>query len=198
MNSFFNILKIAKKFDSKNSNKNQYIYHIKNKSFRGKYIYPLSELKEIYPDIYKKEIKKYETRKQHPKIKIDIINTTWEDCVNFSTLNPIKIFQLEELLGTPGYKNIKDIDVFRFNIKDLKNFDMCLYDDSKSPKNDEAYKKINPNTYKETQFIPNETTKYFIKSKDNQEYPLLFGYITHLLVKGKVPVSKADIINFED
>lgn len=191
-----NILKLAKKFEEKTRSNTQYAYHIKNHNFKGKYIYPLSELEDNYPSIYKKEIKKYEGRENHPKIKIDILDTQWKDCVNFSTLNPIKIFQLEELLEIPGYKNIKNVNIFRFDIKDLEDFDMCLYDDNKSPKKNEAYKKININNYKETKFIPTETAKYFIKSKENNEHPLLFAYITHLLVKGCIPINKADVISY--
>lgn len=178
--------------------KNQFIYHIKNPSFKGKYIYPLSELQTIYPDLYKKEMKKYKGRENHPNIKINILDTSWKDCVNFSTLSPIKIFQLEQLLGVPGYKNIHDVDIFKFDIKDLKNMEMCLYDDNKSPRKDEAYKKININTYKETDFIPTATIKYFVKSKEKNEYPLLFGNVPHVLIKGSIPINKADIINFKN
>ena len=189
------ILRLAKNFEEKT--KNKYVYHIKSTKFKGKYIYPLSELENYHPNIYKKEIKKYKGRESHPEIKINLLNAKWKDCVNFSTINPIKIFQLEELLGIPGYKNGQDVDIFRFNIKDLKDFDMCLYDDNKSPRKDEAYKKININNYKETQFVPVETVKYFIKSKEENEYPLLFGHVIHLLVNDAIPINKADIIKFE-
>lgn len=195
MHNINSILKLAKEFEEKT--KSQFVYHIKSPNFKGKYIYPLSELKNTYPDLYKKEIKKYKGRESHPEINIDILDAQWKDCVNFSTLNPLKIFQLEELLGIPGYKNGEDVDIFRFNIKDLINFDMCLYDDNISPRKKEAYKKININKYKETKFIPIETAKYFIKSKENNEYPLLFGHVTHLLVKNKVPINKASTIHFK-
>lgn len=195
MDHIDNILKLARKFENKT--KNQFVYHIKNSNFKGKYIYPLSELEKSYNDIYKKEIKKYKGRENHPETKISILNAKWKDCINFSTINPLKIFQLEELLGIPGYKNGQDVDVFKFDIKDFKNFDMCLFDDNKSPKKEEAYKKVNINTYKETQFITPETVKYFVKSKENNEYPLLFGHVMHLLIKGNVPINKADIITFK-
>ena len=189
------IIKLAKEFENKT--KNQFVYHLKSPDFRGKYIYPLLKLEEVYPDLYKKELKKYKGRESHPELKIDILNTQWKNCVNFSTLNPYKIFQLEELLGVPGYKNVSGNEFFRFKITDLVDFDMCLYDDNKSPKKQDAYKKISINSYKETEFIPIETAKYFIQSKEKKEYPLLFGNITHLLVKGEIPIDKAKILTFE-
>jgi hypothetical protein len=193
MNTIENLVKIADKFENKSS---KYVYHIKNNDFRGKYIYSLSELQDIYPDLYKKEVKKYKGRENHPEIKIDIIDAKWKDCINLSTLNPMKIFQLEELLGTPGYKTSNNAEIFQFNIKDLSDLTMCLYDDNKSPKNKDAYKKVNEKSYKETQFVPPETTKYFAECKMKNEYPLLFGNVTHLLVFGKIPINKAKILKF--
>src|SRR6267154_1206849 len=89
-------------FAYKIAKETQYIYHIKSKNFKGKYIYPLIELEKIYPDIYKKEIAKYEDRENYPNTKIKLLDCTWKDCVNLSTVDPSKIFHLEELLGIPG------------------------------------------------------------------------------------------------
>ncbi len=196
-----NLIKLAEEFEclaASNVTKSQYAYHIKSPDFKGKCIYPLSVLEEKFPAIYKNEIKKYKGRESHPDIKIDILDAKWRDCISLSTLNPIKIFQLERLLGIRGHEDVSSIDVFQFKIKDLKDFNMCLYDDNKSPKKSEAYKKIDIKSYKETEFVPIETIKYFIKSKEENEYPLLFGNIIHLLVKGIMPIDKAKIISIND
>lgn len=171
----------------------QYVYHIKSDKFKGKFIYPLEELKIIYPDIYKKEISKYKGREAHPNTKIKLLDCQWKDCVNFSTINPIKIFELEELLGI----KTENAEIFRFKISDLSKLDFCLYDDDISPKKEEAYSQITISSYKETQFIPNKTVKYFIECKEKKENPLLFAYIKHLIVNSKIDILKADIIKWK-
>lgn len=194
------ILKLAQSFELEAlgaKNKKQYVYHIRPSKFKGKYIYPLSELEDVYPEIYKNEIKKYKGRESHPETKIGLLDCKWKDCVNFSTLNPIKLFQLEELLGIPGYKNGINTQVFKFNIKDFQDMNFCLYDDNKNPKRSEAYKKVSIVSYKETEFIPSETVKYFAECKEKKEYPLIFGNVTHLLVKGKIDIGKAELIKFK-
>lgn len=173
-----------------------FVYHIKSSNFKGDYIYPLSQLEEVNPSVYKKEIKKYKGRESHPETKIGILDVKWKDCVNFSTVNPIKIFQMEKLLGIPGYKNVKDIEVFCFDIKDLSDFDMCLYDDNKSPKKSDAYKKVTSSSYKEIQFVPIDTVRYFLECKKKNELPLIFGGICHLLIPDKIPIKNAEIIKF--
>lgn len=194
MNYTDNLIRLAKKIENKSE---KYVYHIKAPNFKGKYIYPLSELEATQPSIYKQEMKKYKGRENHPNIKIDILDCQWKDCINLSTLNPIKLFQLARLLGLPGYKNGIDTEIFRFNISDLQDLDMCLYDDNKSPRKSDAYKKIRTNSYKETQFIPVNTTKYYASCKETNEYPLIFGHVLHLMVKGNIPIKLADIIKFE-
>ena len=182
------IVKLAKEFKKQTSA--QYVYHLKRSDFRGKLILPLSKLETNYPDIYKKEIKKYRGRENHPEIKIPLLDCRWKDCVNFSTIDPNLIFQLEDLLGI---KN--DIPkIFRFDIHDLKDFDMCLYDDNFSPRKSEAYKKVSDKSYKETLSVPAETVKYFAECKEKKEAPLIFGYVPHLLVRGNIPIKLAGII----
>ncbi len=56
------ILKLATLFENKIASKNQFVYHIKPNNFKGKIIYPLSELETICPSLYKSEIKKYKGR----------------------------------------------------------------------------------------------------------------------------------------
>ena len=175
----------------------KFVYHIKSPKFKGDYIYPLSQLEDVYPTLYKKEIKKYEDREKHPETKIDLLDARWKDCVNLSTLNPVKIFQMEELLGIPGYKNSQDVEIFCFNIKDLSDYDMCLYDDNKSPKNKDAYKRVSPSSYKETEFVPIDTVRYFLECKKKGELPLIFGGVVHLMVADKISINKADIIKFK-
>lgn len=192
-----NIISLAEKLSIKYAKTPQFIYHIKSKNFKGDKILPLSALEEKYPKIYKKEISKYKGRESHPQTKIKLLDCKWKDCVNFSTIDPRKIFQMEELLGIPGYKNSIDVEIFKFNIKDIKNLDFVLYNDNKNPKKDDAYKKINVSSYEETSYVPLETAKYFIECKEKNEYPLIFGNVPHILVKGEVPIDNAEVLKFE-
>lgn len=186
-----NIQKLAKSLDN-------YVYHIKSSSFKGNHIYSLSELKEEYPQIYKSEIKKYKDREDHPEIKINILDCQWKDCVSFSSLNILKILELEKLLGVPGWNEVEDICVLRFSIDSFKDREMCIYDDNISPKKKEAYSKTSIKSYKEMKFIPDEMVKYYIKCKENKERPLLFGYVNHLMVKGKVSIKLGEEIYLKD
>ncbi len=73
---------------------------------------------------------------------------------------------------------------------------MCLYLDGVKGK--DAYQPITVNKYKETEFIPSETVKYFASSKEKNFRPLLFGNVPHLLIKGSISIDLAEIISLSD
>lgn len=185
------LLKLAKKLIEKNQK--QYVYHLISPDFKGKTILPLSELKQKYPDIYKKEFKKYKDRENHPDIKIDVLNCSWKDCISLSTINPALIFNFLSSIDAKGSEHSKDFKIYRFDINKIEN-EKCYYDDNVSPKNQKSYSKIK--SYSETDSIPLEAAKYFIKSVDNKEYPLIFGYVKHVLVKGNLDLSLGEEIDY--
>ena len=61
---------------------------------------------------------------------------------------------------------------------------MCLYDDTLSAKNPKAYQLLKP-------------AKYFVKCTENHEYPLIFAGIPHILVKSKIPIELAEVIEYD-
>lgn len=187
------VLKIADYFAHKIAKETQYVYHIKNSNFKGKYIYPLAELQDINPKLYKKEVAKYKRRENHPETKINLLDCQWKDCINLSTINPEKILQMQELLGL----HTDSIEIFKIKISELEDMKFCLYDEAKSPKNQEAYSKVSIASYKETKFVPSKTAKYLATCEEKRESPLLFAYVGHILCKGSIDISKTEVFKFE-
>lgn len=195
MNQFYRFAELCEKF-KKIADKNQYVYHIKSKEFVGKTIYSLNQIKNIDPKIYKKSIAKYKNRMDHITTKIDLLDCTWADVVNLSTLNPIKIFELASILGNKNYKYNDGVEIWQIPISNLKNTEFCYYDDNVSDKSKKAYKKIKLDNYKELDFVPTETVKYFVECVESNEDPLIFASVPHLLVKDKVSLANAKKLTF--
>ncbi len=188
----FNFEKISKEL-----NRDKYFYHLKSERFNGKIIYPLSTLKEKDNKVYKQSIKKYKDREDQLTTKIDILDCEWQDCINLSTLNPAKIFEVAFLLGLKNYEYDIGREILRFPISCLKNKKFCLYDDNKNFKKPEAYSNISIKSYKELEFVPSETIKYFAECKDKDEDPLIFSNIPHILLKDELNISEAEVIKYE-
>lgn len=168
----------------------EYVYHIKPEIFKGNDILPLSELKEEYPEIYKKEYKKYKDRVGDIDREIKPLKTTWESIVNLSTINPIMILTVAELLGN----KTDAVSIFKIPISALKNKDCALYTYSNKK---ESYKKFNINGYKEGNKLPKESIQYLFEESNKSKKPLIFEYIPHILVANSVSVKDAIVIDYE-
>jgi hypothetical protein len=66
-------------------------YHILKDNFTGDIIYPLNQLKDIYPDHYTREIKKYEGREKLMDVRNPILNCLWNDVVQFTCLDCLRL-----------------------------------------------------------------------------------------------------------
>ena len=73
----------------------EYIYHAVPKNLDGSILYPLFSLKDKFPDLYEKEIKKYDDhpqRKLLPFKKVPKLNCSRGDVLHFSPIHPNLIF----------------------------------------------------------------------------------------------------------
>lgn len=168
----------------------EYVYHFKPPSFKGKYIYPLSSLEEVYPTIYKDEVSKYEKgRSKELDECITVLDATWRDVVNLSTLNPIKILATAKLLGN----KVDSAEVFKIPISNLRGMKFCLFTDFDGK---EKFEMQTIKSYKEEYNIPLPTIEHFIKSREDKSKPLIFEHIPHILVAHEIDVSNVDILKF--
>ena len=86
------------------------LYHLAPAELRGNFLYSLSELKTVYPDLYEKEVAKYKGREHVLEYFIKPLNCFWKDVVHLSPVHPAKIKkQLEKILDKLGqeYRNSK-------------------------------------------------------------------------------------------
>lgn len=167
----------------------QYVYHLKSPQFKGKFIYSLSDLAEIDPKSYRKELSKYKDRPGHLEQKIDVLNCTQADVINLSCLNPVKLFKLFILLDVEKFD---DKEIIKIPISSLSG-DAALMT---FKGNKVVYKKQSLKTYKEETEAPFKTALHYIESKQKHESPLIFEYVPHLLVKCKIDISGCEVIKF--
>lgn len=168
----------------------QHFYHIVPKGMKGKTIFPLSELEDAHPFIYKEEVKKYRDRKDIPNQYIKLLDCRWRDCTIFSTVSPIALFALQDSIGI----EVDDVEVFQFPIERLKGREWCLYHDSIK---NERYSSSTIPQYEETLSVPKETFVHYQQSAENKEKPLIFAGITHILLKGSFPIEGAEVLSFK-
>lgn len=168
-----------------------YIYHLKPSYMEGKILLPLSLQEELYPKLYKKQLKMYADRPFTLNKKVPPLDCKWKDVLFFSCLNPKIIFAALELLGLLD----EDVpDILQFPISTLKDGDFCFYQEELNKK--EIFSKTSHSKYEEEKILPFETAKYFVDCVKKKENPLIFSGVKHLLYKGELDIGKAKSIKY--
>lgn len=162
-----------------------YLYHIAHKNLKGKYLMPLNELKKIYPDIYKKQAKKYEWRKDVMKIKISPLNCLWNDVLHMTAIHPKKIKSAFMKSGADYFEFKR---WFKIDPK-LLDKDNAVIDFGK-----EGYILFEPKELKKYNKVSKRTSDYYKEKLDKRENVLLFSKTNPILYKGKLKIADLEII----
>src|SRR5262245_55380278 len=75
------------------SSQTVYLYHWVPADLRGHILYPLNQLKSIYPSLYIIEAAKYQNRESLMRVRLPILDCLWNDVLHFSPVHPSKIQQ---------------------------------------------------------------------------------------------------------
>jgi len=154
-----------------------YLYHRK-KGIKGNTLYPLNELKNIFPEVYGKHIKKYVGREFVMEQKIPKLNCLWNDVLHFSAVHPLEI---KKSLAEVGFKyeNVS-WDFYEINQSDLDQQKIIVYlykpeflGDKFNKENWEIY---NPEDIEKYSVLPKETKEYYKESFEKGESPLFMAF----------------------
>jgi len=163
---------------------------------RGTVLYPLNQLKEIYPDAYDEYVKKYVGREHLLETRIPILNCLWNDVLHFTAVHPETL-----------YKNLKEAGFDADEIVSKKWFKVpidlleqdktisCLYrrDISVIPRARD-FQQFDPNKMDLYATVPKETLDYYKKQWSKGERPLFFHRVPHILFKGTIDTKNLEII----
>ena len=172
-----------------------YLYHSKRKNFRGSILYPLSQLKDVYPDLYEDEIKKYEGREGTMDQTVPILNCLWNDVLHMTAVHPNEV---KRALENAGKKDEIKRSYFQIDpsLLDPKKTIVYLY----SENGDNYNMEINNFTAYEARDIlkystmPGATKDYYKESIAQGERPLLYHRIPHILYKGSLDTTNLPIL----
>ncbi len=92
--------------------KTRFVYHHVPVNLTGSVLYPLNQLKQVYPDVAVVQLKKYQGRESLLSQRILLLNCLWNDVLHFSTVHPAKIkAAMEESGHTIGSRKWRYFEV---------------------------------------------------------------------------------------
>lgn len=157
----------------------------------GDILYPLNELKEIYPKIYEKKVTKYQGREHLLDEVIPILNCKWNDVLHFSPVHPKEIQRVFKEINHEFHGKFLEIDPKLLNPDKTV---LYLYFTDGPGLNPKEIIRFNPNELDKYSELRYETKKYYREKYLTNERPLLFYKIPHILFKGSIDIKETAVL----
>ncbi len=175
---------------------NIFLYHHVPENMTGKILYPLNTLKEMYPDIYREHVEKYENRQHLLTRVIPTLNCLWNDVLHLTAVTPEELHNNLLKAGIAEQK-IKWRRWFKIELSklDLRKVTVYLYKhNSRNGPSAEDFCDIDLNKISDYRTVPQETIRYYQEQNKLDQRPLLFHGIPHILYKGTINIENVEII----
>ena len=162
-------------------------------NMKGSILYPLNQLKDIYPSSYKEHVKKYDNRRYLLNEKVPFLNCLWNDVLHLTAVDPFKLKEtLEEIGFKPPTRKWFKIDPRKLVKEDIIVFLFGRATKSQPTRKD--YESFNISKLNKYGHIGEKTIRYYKSCLKKNQRPLLFHYIPHILYKGNIKTSKLEVI----
>jgi hypothetical protein len=160
-------------------------------------LYPLNQLKSIYPEVYAENVKKYEGREHVLETRIPApLNCLWNDVLHFTAVHPTILYKNLAEVGFDAdalvWKRWFKIPITVF---DPQNTIVCLYRrDVRLAPDAHDFQPFDPAKMGEYATVPHETIDYYREQFALGKRPLFFHHVPHILFKGTVETSGFEIV----
>jgi len=173
-----------------------FLYHRKRADMQGNILYPLNTLKDIHPELFNELVRKYGGREWILTGKIPKLDCLWNDVIHMTAVSP---FDIRDALLEAGHE-LKNFKWFKIPVESLdpKNLIVYLYKEKmvgKKTIDPSEFEDFDMNKMEEYGEIGDGTKKYFKEKIQNNEDPMMFHMIPHILYKGTIDISNIELIS---
>lgn len=173
----------------------KYLYHRKPNIMKGSILYPLNQLRDIYPDIYSLSISKYQGREYLLDQDIPILNCKWKEVIHLSPLHPNLIFKE---LNKNNIPTRSENFFYKIPIEKLvEDTTVCFkYEFEDGRVTQDQIKAFNKVTFNNLNDLPQETKSWYHLCSKNKEQPLLYHMAPHILTSSRIDILDCEVISW--
>ncbi len=183
------------------------LYHLCAPDFRGSTLYPLNGLKQVYPDLYERERKKFAGRESVLDYIVPELGVPWADTVNLSALDPRLLVAERSRLGVAFSRLLQRklvcIPVERIAMLPAVNYFSHTHWINSSPGEEgvpltppeEEFSQFHADQYRETREVPALHSEYLLRQKARGMLALGFVFVPHVLVGSAIDLSGLEMID---
>ncbi len=169
-----------------------YLYHFVPEHMRGTVLYPLSEMKQKFPELFNKQAAKYQEREEVKDTTIPGLGG-WNEVIHLSPIDPRKVMQALKDAGAPADFPWK---AFRIDASTLDQSKMVIM---VTHKNGDAYSKdflpFTEENYMQHTEVPEITKQHYREARAKGEQPFTYAGAPHVLYKGTIDTKQLQIVS---
>lgn len=173
--------------------KMEYLYHRVPKNMEGTILYPLNELKRLFPDAYAQHVKKYQGREQLLTTEVPPLQCLWNDVLHFTAVAPAEL-KANLAKADIGLDSVAWFKVPISLIEGEKSIAFMYRRDKDLIPSFKDYEKFDPARMNAYRRVPEETIEYYRQKKAEGVRPLLFHLVPHILFKGCLDTQGLEIV----
>ena len=176
--------------------KTRFVYHHVPVNLTGFVLYPLNQLKHVYPDVGVVQLKKYQGREALMGQRIPRLNCLWNDVLHFSPVHPAKIkAAMEEAGHKVGSRRWRyfEVDSAFFSPENAVIWEYRERQGPPFPINESECLPFEPRLLSKYTEVGKRTRRYYAGIKPGVRILPYVG-IAHVLYKGHLNVEGVKII----
>lgn len=165
-------------------------YHLVPADMRGYTLHPLAELQAIHPDLHAAAAAKYAGRERVAETRIPTLGCRWSEVIFLAAVPPRA---QQAALRAAGFNPPDDrFRCFAFDCArlDPERLTAMVYRDGRV-----QYAPIRFDRWGEYTRVPDEALAYYRACHQRGQRPLRFHLVPHILFRGTLDVSQAEIVS---
>jgi len=174
-----------------------YLYHRVPADLRGHILYPLNQLKSVYPSLYLTKTAGYQGREAVMQARLPILGCLWNDVLHFSPIHPGKI---QQALADAGFarkpRHYYEIDPLEkgFNATNAVIFLHQRVNLEKFRLEEADFRAFDLAELSSLGEIPEATIAYYEAMFAQGKRPLTYLYVPHILYHGRLDIRGVKVI----
>lgn len=174
-----------------------YVYHRVPDDLNGHILYPLNQLKSVYPSLYVTKAAHYQNREAVTQARLPILDCLWNDVLHFSPVHPSKI---QEALAEAGFgrkpRRYYEVDPLAkgFNATNAVIFLHRRVNLEKFQLEEDDFRVFHPAELSALGEIPAATRTCYREMFEQGKRPLVYLYVPHILYQGRLDIRDVKVI----
>ena len=174
-----------------------FVYHRVPEDLKGHILYPLNQLKSVYPSLYATKAASYQNRQAVTQARLPLLDCLWNDVLHFSPVHPSKVQQaLVEAGFARKRRRYFEVDPLEkgFSVTNAVIFLHQRVNLEKFQLEEADFRVFDLAKLSSLGEMPEATVTYYREMFEQGKHPLVYLYVPHILYQGRLDIGDVKVM----